>query len=109
MNEGFAEPVANRTVPPPSIDVAAPAVRRLSTAGWLRVALTVGGLVCLGVVEGVTEYLPVSSTGHLALTERVPGIGNDPASRQAADSYMVVVQGAPSSPSPGFTGAAWPS
>lgn len=43
----------------------------------------------LGVVEGATEYLPVSSTGHLILTQRAMGIANS----EAANAYAICIQG----------------
>jgi len=48
--------------------------------------------VILGVVEGVTEYLPVSSTGHLIVTQRILDVGQDDATRDAMDAYTVVIQ-----------------
>jgi undecaprenyl-diphosphatase len=42
----------------------------------------------LGLVEGITEYLPVSSTGHLLVTQRLLGIpAND-----ASDAFAICIQ-----------------
>jgi undecaprenyl-diphosphatase len=46
----------------------------------------------LGAVEGITEYLPISSTGHLVVTQRILGIGDTDATKDAADSYAIAIQ-----------------
>ena len=48
--------------------------------------------VVLGLVEGITEYLPVSSTGHLILTSSLLHLDR-PETKDALDAYLVVVQG----------------
>ncbi len=48
----------------------------------------------LGVIEGITEYLPVSSTGHLIVAQRLMGIGTGgPQAKEAADAFAVCIQG----------------
>lgn len=43
----------------------------------------------LGLVEGITEYLPVSSTGHLLIAQRLLGI----APGEVANGYAIAIQG----------------
>ena len=52
-------------------------------------AIGVGQAVILGVVEGLTEFLPVSSTGHLKLAE---GLMNIPVKDDAVVGFTAVIQ-----------------
>src|SRR6201996_9508546 len=35
-------------------------------------------VIILSIIEGLTEFLPVSSTGHMVVASALMGIGNDP-------------------------------
>ncbi len=49
--------------------------------------------IILGIVEGLTEYLPVSSTGHLLITQELIGIPTDSEeAKTAADAYAICIQ-----------------
>jgi len=54
--------------------------------------MTTWKAMVLGAVEGITEYLPISSTGHLVVTQRVLGIGDTSETKAAADSYAIAIQ-----------------
>ena len=46
--------------------------------------------IVLGIVEGLTEFLPVSSTGHLLLVNQF--LGNEPARKEFWDTFSVLIQ-----------------
>jgi undecaprenyl-diphosphatase len=52
-------------------------------------AISISQAAVLGVVEGVTEFLPVSSTGHLKITE---GLMNIPVDDKAVVAFTAVIQ-----------------
>jgi len=48
----------------------------------------------LGLIEGITEYLPISSTGHLLVAQQMMGIGTQShTDKVAADTFAICIQG----------------
>jgi undecaprenyl-diphosphatase len=66
------------------------AVRQATTD--VETAMTTWKAAVLGAVEGLTEYLPISSTGHLLLVSRVLGLGETGADQEAANTYAIAIQ-----------------
>lgn len=50
--------------------------------------MTIFQSVLLGVVQGITEFLPVSSSGHLVVTERLLGIHFEPSDLQGLNVML---------------------
>jgi undecaprenyl-diphosphatase len=56
-----------------------------------RECMTLFDAIILGIVEGVTEYLPVSSTAHLVLTSQLLDVKQD----RFATAFEIIIQVAP--------------
>lgn len=69
-----------------------PAVPVADDNGGGAEGLSVVSAVVLGLVEGLTEYLPVSSTGHLLVANDALGLGGTPESDKALDAYAICIQ-----------------
>lgn len=54
------------------------AVGETSSAEEARAEFTYGRALVTGAVEGVTEFLPISSTGHMIISDRLLGVRRDP-------------------------------
>ena len=55
----------------------------------MSVELTYFQAIVLGVVEGLTEFLPISSTGHLTIAEQLLGL---PVDDPAVTAYTAMIQ-----------------
>ncbi len=55
--------------------------------------MTLLDAIILGLIEGITEYLPISSTGHLIIANSLLGLDSTEESKRAIDAYAVIIQG----------------
>ena len=75
---------------------AAPAADVANLPEATRKIISPANAVILGLVEGITEYLPVSSTGHLVLADQLLGLRDSTKLTEdeldAVEAYEVVIQ-----------------
>jgi undecaprenyl-diphosphatase len=78
-----------------TVAVVAPRTQAAAAVGDRSDKLTTPKAIVLGLVEGISEYLPISSTGHLLITERLLKLRDGTPSQtylDALDSYTVIIQ-----------------
>lgn len=68
-----------------AISTAARQVTEEASLSWWEAAI-------LGLVEGLTEYLPVSSTGHILFVAELLGLQDTTASEDAIETFAICVQ-----------------
>lgn len=55
--------------------------------------MTIFDAIILGLIEGITEYLPISSTGHLIIANAFLMPDSAEGIKSAVDAYTVIIQG----------------
>ena len=58
----------------------------------VRSSMSVPQSALLGLVEGLTEFLPVSSTGHLTVVQKLLGLTATPQEKEASDAFAICIQ-----------------
>ena len=58
----------------------------------VRSSMSAGQGALLGLVEGLTEFLPVSSTGHLDVVQELLGLTATPQEKAASNAFAIVIQ-----------------
>lgn len=84
-----------------------PPAQATISAEEMRAQFTLTRAIVTGTVEGITEYLPVSSTGHMIISDEIMGVQKDKQviisgvtdrknrpinQEQAVDDYIVIIQ-----------------
>ncbi len=69
-----------------------PALALGSQATGAALELSVVDAAVIGLVEGITEYLPVSSTGHILVTTELLGLNSTQEAEGLMDAYAICVQ-----------------
>lgn len=91
----MAEALRSERLPhAPSNQLQMPCSSTAGSALYVKFTMQPWQALVLGVIEGITEYLPISSTGHLLVAQHLMGIGTATAAEKAAaDTFAICIQG----------------